>query len=114
MHNGDGEIVSYPLSCRQDVNRTGGPIDVLDIQLDASHWNTALGNPGYNPIYDVEVPLDDRVDIRDVQVVSAAFNRTCGQVEQRYWLWNETQGDAITSQIVWPPGGDVELHTRRA
>ena len=106
------QIVSYPLSCRQDVNRSGGPIDVLDIQLDASHWNTALGNPGYNPIYDVEVPLDDRVDIRDVQVVSAAFNQSCDQVDQRYWLWNETQGDAITSQIVWLPGGDVELHTR--
>ena len=112
VHKGDGEIVSYPLSCRQDVNRSGGPIDVFDIQLDAGHWNTALGNPGYNPIYDVEVPLDDQVDIRDVQVVGAAFNLTCGQVDQRYWLWNETQGDAITSRIVWQPGGDVELHTR--
>ena len=24
VHKGDGEIVRYPLSCRQDVNRTGG------------------------------------------------------------------------------------------
>ena len=60
----------------------------------------------------MEVPLDDRVDVRDVQVVSAAFNRSCVQVDQRYWLWNETQGDAISSQIVWLPGEDVELHTR--
>jgi hypothetical protein len=93
VHKGDGEFITYPLSCRQDVNRSGSPIDVLDIQLDAEAWNTALGDPGFESFFDVALPLDNRVDIRDVQVVGAAFNLTCTQVASAYWLWNESLAD---------------------
>ena len=73
LHKGDGEVITYPLACRQDVNRSGGQIDVIDIQLDANHWNTMLGDPGYDPVFDVALPANDKVDIRDVEVVAAAF-----------------------------------------
>ena len=112
VHKGDGEIITLPLSCRQDVNRSGGPIDVLDVQLDAEAWNTALGEPGYDPIFDVALPLNDRVDIRDVQVVSASFNLQCSQVANSYWLWNEALADAVYSQAVRLPSDEIELHTR--
>ncbi|MEA3337637.1 MAG: RHS repeat-associated core domain-containing protein [Chloroflexota bacterium] len=114
LHKGDGEVISYPLTCRQDVNRSRGQIDVIDIQLTAEHWNTALGDPGFEAIYDVEPPPagDGQVNIRDIQVVAAAFNSYCYQVDPAYWLWEGPPADAIYSEIVALPSGDFELHTR--
>lgn len=112
VHKGDGEVITYPLSCRQDVNRSGGPIDVLDIQLDAEAWNTTLGDPGFDSFFDVALPLDNRVDIRDVQVVGAAFNLTCNQIASAYWLWNENLADRVYSTIVQLPSGEIQMQTR--
>ncbi len=112
VHKGDGEVITYPLSCRQDVNRSGGPIDVLDIQLDSEAWNTALGDPGFDSFFDVALPLDNQVDIRDVQVVGAAFNLSCNQIASAYWLWNESLADRVYSEIVQLPNGEIQMHTR--
>ncbi len=50
-------------------------VDVADIIGVAEHWNTALGSPAFDPLYDVD--LSDAVTTRDVQLVASQFGAAC-------------------------------------
>ena len=53
--------------------------DVLDIQKVAAHWNTRVGDPDYDPLYDVDNEGqgngDIDIDILDIQLVASWWNR---------------------------------------
>lgn len=53
-------------------------VNILDIQQVASGWNTALGDPDYNPAFDVN--NDDKVNILDIQQVASRWGDVCGEV----------------------------------
>jgi len=67
----DGNIT---VTCREDVNGDG-VINIVDIQLVAARWNTAEGDPDYDPLYDIN--QDGRINIVDIQLVAAKWNTTC-------------------------------------
>jgi hypothetical protein len=50
-------------------------VDILDIMLVASHWNTAAGDPTYDARCDLNG--DARVDIVDIMMVAAQWNQHC-------------------------------------
>ncbi|MFZ2420417.1 MAG: RHS repeat-associated core domain-containing protein, partial [Anaerolineae bacterium] len=111
LHKGDGETIDYLNSCRQDVNRTATPIDVLDVQLDAERWGTQLGDSFFDVFFDVQLPADNRTDIVDVQTVAAAFALPCTAVLPAYQLWTGYQADGVFSEIIADPAGP-QLRTR--
>ena len=111
LHKGDGETIDYLHSCRQDVNRTATPIDVLDVQADADRWNTQLGDSSFDVFFDVHLPADNRTDIVDVQTVAAAFNLPCSAVDPAYQLWTGYQADGVFSEII-PDQAGPQLHMR--
>ncbi|MBK7199937.1 RHS repeat-associated core domain-containing protein [Candidatus Amarolinea dominans] len=111
LHKGDGETIDYLNSCRQDVNRTATPIDVLDVQLDAERWGTQLGDSFFDVFFDVQLPADNRTDIVDVQTVAAAFALPCTDVLPAYQLWTGYQADGVFSEIIADPAGP-QLRTR--
>ena len=51
-------------------------VDLYDLIDVSEHWNTALGDTVFDPLYDVD--LSDAVTIRDVQLVASQFGKTCG------------------------------------
>lgn len=54
-----------------DCNNT---INIVDIQVVAGRWNTAVGNPSYDPAYDID--KDGDIDIADVQRVAGQWNKS--------------------------------------
>jgi hypothetical protein len=69
----DGNV-TVTTACREDVNGDG-VINIVDIQLVAARWNTAEGDPDYDPVYDMNE--DGRINIVDIQRVAAKWNTTC-------------------------------------
>lgn len=65
--------------CIGDFTGTGGQPDgyirIDDVQTIAFHWNTELGQPGYDPRFDLN--HNDHVEILDVQTVANRWNRDC-------------------------------------
>jgi hypothetical protein len=43
--------------------------------LVAARWRTAVGDPGYDPVCDIN--KDGMIDIVDIQSVAAKWNTTC-------------------------------------
>lgn len=62
------------VTCREDVNGDG-VINIVDIQLVAARWNTAVGDPDYDPLYDIDG--DGRISVVDIQLVAAKWHTTC-------------------------------------
>jgi murein DD-endopeptidase MepM/ murein hydrolase activator NlpD len=50
-------------------------VDVVDVMLVASCWNTHTGDPDYDPAYDFD--NDGDIDIVDIMQVAAAWGNTC-------------------------------------
>jgi hypothetical protein len=50
-------------------------VDIVDIMLVASHWNTSMDDPDYDPIYDMD--SDGDVDIVDIMAVAAHWGNAC-------------------------------------
>lgn len=50
-------------------------VDIVDIMMVASHWNTAEGEEGYDPLYDLD--NDGDIDIVDIMHVAAHWGETC-------------------------------------
>jgi hypothetical protein len=50
-------------------------VDVVDIMLVAGRWNSALGDPRYDPCYDVDG--DGEIDVVDIMPVAAHWGGTC-------------------------------------
>jgi hypothetical protein len=50
-------------------------VDVLDIMLVASHWNSREGEPQYDARYDLDA--DGDVDIGDIMLVASQWNTHC-------------------------------------
>lgn len=69
----DGNVTATA-ACREDVNGDG-VINIVDIQLVAARWNTAVGDPDYDPLYDINE--DGVINIVDIQLVAAKWNTTC-------------------------------------
>ena len=65
--------------CIGDFTGTGGQPDgyirIDDVQTIAFHWNTELGQPGYDPLYDLDG--SGRVEVLDVLNVANRWNRDC-------------------------------------
>ena len=50
-------------------------VDVTDIMLVASHWNTVQGEEGYDPMYDLD--SDGDVDVVDIMIVASHWGDSC-------------------------------------
>jgi len=50
-------------------------VDIVDIMLVAIHWNTFVGDPDYDPTYDLDG--DGDIDIMDILLVAAHWGETC-------------------------------------
>jgi hypothetical protein len=51
-------------------------VDIVDIMLVASCWNTCAGDPSYEVRYDMD--HDGDIDIVDIMEVAAQWGETCG------------------------------------
>jgi len=62
-----------------------GDVDIIDIQLVASHWNSQLGDADYDPIYDLdnEGEGDGDIDVIDIQLVASWWNQELPEREKR-------------------------------
>jgi len=69
----DGNV-TVTEGCREDVNGDG-VIDIVDIQLVAARWNTAVGDPDYDPLYDINE--DGVINVVDIQRVASRWHMTC-------------------------------------
>jgi len=71
----DGEVI-VEKSFWADVN-SDGRIDIIDIQLVCAHWNTRVGDPGYDPRFDLDNggEGDGDIDIIDIQLVASWWNK---------------------------------------
>jgi hypothetical protein len=56
-------------------------VDIVDVMLVASRWNSAPGNPRYDARYDVDA--DGDIDVVDIMLVAAHWNEACGGAGQR-------------------------------
>ncbi len=67
-------LAQHRLTPDGDLNNSCS-VDVLDVTEVAAHWNTALGSPTFDPLYD----LDDSgaVTVQDIMLVAAQFGATC-------------------------------------
>jgi len=52
-----------------------GDVDIVDIMMVASHWNTSVGDPGYDPTRDLD--SDGDIDIVDIMMVAVHWNERC-------------------------------------
>jgi len=50
-------------------------VDIVDIMLVAIRWNTFVGDPDYDPIYDLDG--DGDIDILDILLVAVHWGETC-------------------------------------
>ena len=50
-------------------------VDIVDIMMVASHWNTSVGDPNYDPTCDLD--SDGDIDITDIMFVAAHWGETC-------------------------------------
>ena len=50
-------------------------VDIVDVMLVASRWNTHVGDPDYDPAYDMD--NDGDIDIVDVMIVASHWGETC-------------------------------------
>ena len=53
-----------------DVN-CDNKVDIIDIQLVAGRWGAKLGDPQYDPLYDIDD--NDKIDIIDIQMVAGQW-----------------------------------------
>lgn len=67
-------VAQCPLTYDYQPN---GTIDVTDLMLAASKWNTGPGNNAYNGQFDHD--RDGDVDIVDIQSAASTWNQRCGQ-----------------------------------
>ena len=68
------DIIEGALAC-PDLDGDGD-VDILDIMLVASRWNTAVGDPEYEPDYDLDG--DGDIDIADIMAVASRWGCECG------------------------------------
>jgi hypothetical protein len=61
-------------TCFGDFNGDGWRT-LADIMLMVPHWNTSCGDPGYDPLYDVDGDCD--IDLGDIMQVAAVWNTPC-------------------------------------
>ena len=108
LHKGDGETIDYPLTCPVDVNRSGGLIDIVDIQLTAERWRTPpAGDPFFDVFFDVD--LDSDIDSVDIGRVTAAFGRSCAEVDLTHAWWTGYNASGVHSRLVADPAGPQML-----
>ena len=69
------DIIESALAC-PDLDGDGD-VDIADIMLVASHWHTAVGDPGYDPTYDLDG--NGKVDIVDIMLVAVHWGEGCGE-----------------------------------
>ena len=50
-------------------------MDVVDIMMVASRWNTVEGQPGYDPACDMD--NDGDIDVVDIMLVASHWGDTC-------------------------------------
>jgi hypothetical protein len=68
----DGQVVVAALPGDMDSDCD---VDIVDIMLVASRWNTALGDPLYDPRYDLDA--DGDIDIVDIMQVAVHWGTRC-------------------------------------
>ena len=52
-----------------------GSANIDDFDLGASRWNTSVGDPDYDPTYDLD--NDGDIDIMDIMLVVVHWGKTC-------------------------------------
>ena len=67
-------LAQHLLTLQGDLDNSCS-VTVLDINDVALHWDTAVGNAAFDPLYD----LDDNgaVTVQDILLVAAGFGETC-------------------------------------
>jgi len=73
-----GLYVNTPLLCWCFGDFNGDDFrDGQDLMLMVQAWNTKVGDPGYEPRFDVD--YDGDIDITDLMLVAAVWNTPCPQ-----------------------------------
>ncbi|QTA82229.1 terpenoid cyclase domain-containing protein [Desulfonema limicola] len=70
---GYGFKIDTDESTLHDMDKNG-KVDVIDIMLVASHWNTATGDANYDAKYDLN--SDGKIDVTDIMLVAAQWGKT--------------------------------------
>jgi hypothetical protein len=52
-----------------------GRVDIVDIMMVASRWNTSVGDPNYDPTRDLD--SDGDIDIVDIMMVAVHWRDRC-------------------------------------
>ena len=81
-------------------------VDIADIMLVASIWHTAVGDPDFNPDYDMDD--SDDIDIVDIMLVAVHWGETC---EVFTFQVSVSSDDALDT---YNAGNDVYGHTNNA
>jgi hypothetical protein len=77
IFNGVGSGSTVGITIAGDVN-LDRRVDIVDIMLVATRWNTVVGDPGYDVRYDLAPDMPNgAIDIVDIMYVAARWNQTC-------------------------------------
>jgi len=74
-----------------------GDVDIADIMLVAARWHTAVGDPDYNPDYDLDG--NGVIDIVDIMLVAVHWGESCGTGVDKWSLW--TEGTQLRGANIW-------------
>ncbi len=77
-HNTQGGSITISNCYWADMD-CDGDVDIVDIQLVASRWNTSTNNGNYDARYDLD--NDGDIDIVDIQRIAAQWNWQAGRSE---------------------------------
>ena len=83
---GDGKVVTYTYDATGNLVQMSGPtltgdmdsdcdVDIVDIMVVASRWNTRVGDARYDAHYDLD--SDGDIDIVDIMLVATHWNERC-------------------------------------
>ncbi|MBM4431034.1 MAG: RHS repeat protein, partial [Chloroflexi bacterium] len=88
-------------------------VDVVDIMLAAARWNTALGDPSYDPRYDPD--SDGDIDVVDIMAIAVHWGEDCADaltetvIHYRYDFAARLLG--VSEIVTVTVGGSVQVTT---
>ncbi len=100
---GQIQVVRYPFG---DLDHDC-VVDITDIMVVASRWNSRLGDPEYDPAYDFDG--DNDIDVADVMQVAAAWGDTCQGVTMACGVSAALPAQDGPDVLFDPSGAEVEV-----
>ena len=78
----------YPLDFDCDCD-----VDIVDISMAAYTYGTAIGNPNYNPTYDLD--NDGDIDIVDITMVAYDYGWSCGNNNKKTYSFEDANNHNV-------------------